>query len=213
MEQIFDKIVAEYEAAHNRVLEEHPKVIALYAELEKQRDATLSKAMKELLSVEIEAYYALSSAFDEVMKIQATKIKASNEEMEEIIPNCNEAQFEALQSLYLLNNIIPAKNTLELYRDAADRDFKDWAAFKQLLIQIGVDKIVGNIPIAANAKALFDAIAQVKEVLDEYNDNCTDYFEIDKQLLKIEVHTEIMKNTTQLFLYHAKVLKSNDTEE
>lgn len=213
MEQVFDKIVAEYEAAHNRVLEEHPKVIALYAELERQRDAVHSKGVKELLSAEIEAYYALNRAFDEVMEIQAAKIKASNERMEEIVPNCNEAQFEALQSLYLLNNIIPAKNTLELYCDAVDRDFKDWATFKKLLIQIGVDKIVGNIPVAAYAKSLFDIVSQVKEIVDEYNDNCTDYSEIDKQLLKIEVHTEIMKNTTQLFLYHAEVLKSNDPEE
>lgn len=213
MEQIFDKIVAAYEAANNRILEEHPKVIALYAELEKQRDAALSKAMKELLSAEIEAYYALGSAFDEVMEIQAANIKTSNEEMEEIIPNCNEAQFEALRSLYLLNNIIPTKNTLELYRNAVDRDFKDWATFKQLLIQIGVDKIVENIPIAANAKSLLDMVTQVKEIVDEYNDNCSDYSEIDKQMLKIEIHTEIMKNTTQLFLYHAEVLRSNNPDE
>lgn len=212
MEQIFDKICAEYEEISSTVLEEQPKVDALYAELEKQRNSSHSKAVKELLGAEIEAFCELSSSFNAVMDILRTNMQTSNESMEEILPNCNEAQFETLRSLYLLNNVIPAKNTLELYREAANRDFKDWETFRQLLIKMGLDKIVESIPIAANAKSLFDMVTQVKEIVEEYNDNCTDYSEIDKQLLLIEVHIEIMKNTTQFFLYQAEVLNHNDSE-
>lgn len=181
----------------------------LYDKLSKQKEAAQSKALNDSLDAEIQAYYALNAAFEKYFRIQGDFTNKHNESLQKIRDSGAQINIVQHQTMYLLNNFLPTNLSIKLYIQAISRDFKDWKKFKQMLIKGGVDIATSNIPFVSNIKSVLGRIDQIKDLVDEYKDDGTDYSDVDRKLIIIEVHTEIMNAATQQFLYQADILGEN----
>lgn len=77
---------------------------------------------------------------------------------------------------------------IENYIKAASRNFKDWKKFVNIL----ADLVANNIPLITMFKSVADTIKSIAELINEYENDKTDYSDIDKELSKIEIHIKVM---------------------
>lgn len=194
----------------NQLKTSDQEALQLYNKLEGQKNTAQSVTLTSLLDAEIKTYRELNAAFNKCFKIQSELLAEDNDNLKQVINYVTEKQLEQQQALYLLNNIIPINNSISLYLQAISRDYKDWRKLCKMLLKAGVDTAAENIPVVSNIKSIFDKVNQISDLVNEYIDDGTDYSEIDRELLIIEIHTEVMKNTTQLFLYQADILSQED---
>lgn len=194
----------------NQLKTSDQEALHLYNKLEDQKNSAQSVTLTSLLDAEIKTYRELNAAFNKCFKIQSELLAEDNDNLKQVINYVTEKQLEQQQALYLLNNIIPINNSMSLYLQAISRDYKDWSKLCKMLLKAGVDTAAENIPVVSNIKSIFDKVNQISDLVNEYIDDGTDYSEIDRELLIIEIHTEVMKNTTQLFLYQADILSQED---
>lgn len=183
------------------------KAIKIYSKLSNHCSVAQSKPFADLLSAEVDAYTRLTTAANDYFKIQAEYTLKHNERNDRIIRSGATVNLDDLQIMYALSNTIPIKNSIEIYMGAISRDYKDWKAINNMLVELGFDMIVGYIPVISDIKSFADQIIQAISMFKMGMENGTDYSDLDHELYKIEIHTTIMDNAEKLFLYQTNILK------
>lgn len=208
MDNILDDVYEEFQVLKIRLLDVNEKVKKIYADLGNQRNIAKSEVLINLLNAEINAYDELNVAFDKYMKAQAAFIERSNDRLRRVIDSTTMADINFIEKMYILNDMLPVKDTFIMYMNAVSRESKDWMKIKKMLLEFGINITIGNIPVISNIKSLVDMAIQIKDIVEEFNNERTDYSKIDQELSKVEIHTELMKNISQIFLYQADIVSN-----
>lgn len=208
MENVLDSMYTDFSNKHSNLLEANKRAQKIYGELLSQRNSVKSKVLFDLLSAEIVAYNDMNDAFNKYLVVQAAYTTSYLDRIEGVLSSDTTADIDWHEKMYGCNNILPINNSCDLYLNAVSRDSKDWVAIRQMLIELGKDIVIGSIPVLSTILDLVDAAMQIKNIVKEWNDDGTDYSNLDKELAEIEIHIHIMKKTTEQFEYQARVLSN-----
>lgn len=206
MENVLDAMYAAFSNKQNSLWEANKRAQKIYGLLLTQRNSVKSKILFDLLTSEIVAYNEMNDAFNKYMTVQAAYTTRYLDRIEGVLSSDTTADIDWHEKMYALNNILPINNSCDLYLNAVSRDSKDWVAIRQMLIELSKDIIIGNIPVLSAIMDLVDTAMQIKNIVKEWNDDGTDYSDLDKELAEVEIHIQIMKKATEQFLHQARVL-------
>ena len=206
MENVLDAMYAAFSNKQNSLWEANKRAQKIYGLLLTQRNSVKSKVLFDLLTSEIVAYNEMNDAFNKYMTVQAAYTTRYLDRIEGVLSSDTTADIDWHEKMYALNNILPINNSCDLYLNAVSRDSKDWVAIRQMLIELSKDIIIGNIPVLSAIMDLVDTAMQIKNIVKEWNDDGTDYSDLDKELAEVEIHIQIMKKATEQFLHQARVL-------
>ena len=206
MENMLDAMYADFSNKQNSLLEANKRAQKIYGSLLTQRNCVKSKVLFDLLSAEIIAYNELNDAFNKYLAVQAAYTTSYLDRIEGVLISDTTADIDWHEKMYALNNILPINNSCDLYLNAVSRDSKDWVAIRQMLIDLSKDIIIGNTPVLSTTVDLVDTVMQIKNIVKEWNDDGTDYSNLDKKLAEVEIHIQIMKKATEQFEHQARVL-------
>lgn len=176
-----------------------------------QRDSAKSNTLKELLNQEIGEYIHLTEKIGKFMQLYLQKIKKglqnSNAYLRDSIEDIKtiEDKQAALEMIRLTQrtystleningiNIYIMNLSMESYIKAINRNFKDWGDFAKKLGEKISDTIIDEVPVISEIKNLCQNVKDIAELVNEFEDNATDYSEVDKKLFEIEEHILIMQ--------------------
>ena len=206
MENVLDAMYAAFSNKQNSLREANKRAQKIYGLLLTQRNSVKSKVLFDLLTSEIVAYNEMNDAFNKYMTVQAAYTTRYLDRIEGVLSSDTTADIDWHEKMYALNNILPINNSCDLYLNAVSRDSKDWVAIRQMLIELSKDIIIGNIPVLSAIMDLVDTAMQIKNIVKEWNDDGTDYSDLDKELAEVVIHIQIMIKATEQFLHQARVL-------
>ena len=206
MGNVLDTMYADFSNKQNSLLEANKRAQKIYKSLLTQRNYVKSKVLFDLLSAEIIAYNEINDAFNKYLTVQAAYTTSYLDRIEGVFSSDTTADVDWHEKMYALNNILPINNSCDLYLNAVSRDSKDWVAIRQMLIDLSKDIIIGNTPVLSTIVDLVDTAMQIKNIVKEWNDDGTDYSDLDKELAVVEIHIQIMKKATEQFEHQARVL-------
>lgn len=206
MENVLDTMYADFSNKQNSLLEANKRAQKIYGSLLTQRNCVKSKVLFDLLSAEIIAYNEMNDAFNKYLAVQAAYTTSYLDRIEGVLSSDTTTDIDWHEKMYALNNILPINNSCDLYLNAVSRDSKDWVAIRQMLIDLSKDIIIGNTPVLSTIVDLVDTAMQIKNIVKEWNDDGTDYSDLDKELAEVEIHIQIMKKATEQFEHQARVL-------
>ena len=206
MGNVLDTMYADFSNKQNSLLEANKRAQKIYKSLLTQRNYVKSKVLFDLLSAEIIAYNEINDAFNKYLAVQAAYTTSYLDRIEGVLSSDTTADVDWHEKMYALNNILPINNSCDLYLNAVSRDSKDWVAIRQMLIDLSKDIIIGNTPVLSTIVDLVDTAMQIKNIVKEWNDDGTDYSDLDKELAVVEIHIQIMKKATEQFEHQARVL-------
>ena len=206
MGNVLDTMYADFSNKQNSLLEANKMAQKIYKSLLTQRNYVKSKVLFDLLSAEIIAYNEMNDAFNKYLAVQAAYTTSYLDRIEGVLSSDTTADIDWHEKMYALNNILPINNSCDLFLNAVSRDSKDWVAIRQMLIDLSKDIIIGNIPVLSTIVDLVDTAMQIKNIVKEWNDDGTDYSDLDKELAVVEIHIQIMKKATEQFEHQARVL-------
>jgi len=86
----------------------------------------------------------------------------------------------------------------------------DWGEFAKILGNKITDIVIDEIPGISEIKDLYQNIKDTAELMNEFEDNATDYSEVDKKLFEIENHILIMQLSKALTEESIKILENNN---
>lgn len=198
----------------------------IYEDLLKQRDSVKSVTLFKLLDEEIKAFVNLSQTFVEYLHLHVSALQANrnntSEYLNESLKSIEEIEDKKIAAV-LFENI---KNTYEImcalddlgdsaldlsignFVQAVSRDFKDWEEVIKMLISNAADWTGNVIPGIAEIKGLYDNVKSAAELMNAFEENGTDYSDVDEKLLKIDTHIELMQMVNEHFVYMVEFLKS-----
>ncbi len=206
---ITDKLNKDLLKTKKKFTKANEKAVKVYKKLNEQCYVARSKPLADLLLAEIDAYTRLTVSANDYFKMQAIYTRRYNELNNRIIKSSTNVDVDDLQKMYALSNTIPINNSMKIYVNAISRDYKDWKSVHKMLVKLSFDMVVDNIPVISDIKSVVDQITQAINIFKEYKKDGTEYSKLDKELYKIEIHTAIMNNAEQLFLYQSNVLKES----
>lgn len=204
---VTDKLNKNLIKTNKKFVKANEKAVKVYTKLSNQCNAAQSKLFADLLSAELDAYTRLTVAANDYFKVQAKYTQKHNERNTRIIASGANVNLDDLQKMYALSNTIPIKNSIEIYVRAISRDCKDWKAVNKMIVELGLDVVVSNIPVISDVKSIIDQFTRVIDVLKECMRDGVEYSKLDLELYKIEIHTTIMNNAEKLFLSQSDTLK------
>ncbi len=204
---IIEKLNKDLIKANKKFKKANENAVKVYSGLSNQCMVAQSKPFADLLSAEVNAYTKLTLAANNYFKIQAKYTQKCNERNGRLIKSGAVVSLDDLQKIYALSNIIPIKNSIEIYVRSISRDCQDWKAINKAILELGIDIVIDNTPVVSDIKSIVDQIMQAINIITECTKDGIDYSDLDHELYKIEIHTTIMDNTEKLFLYQANVIK------
>lgn len=201
------------------------KLECVYEDLIKQRDNVKSITLKQLLNTELWEY----TSFTEIMtKYLQLYIRKKNKDLEntntffknsiEVFKTIENKQMalnmeKMIKSIYLVSQKCDDMDTyiinfaIKNYLNIVDRNFKDWGEFAKILGSKITDTVIDEIPGISEIKNLYQNIKDTAELMNEFEDNATDYSEVDKKLFEIEKHILIMQLSKALTEESIKTLE------
>lgn len=206
-------------------LEEANKV---YEDLSKQRDSVKSVTLFKLLGEELKAYANLSQTFAEYLPLHVSALKTghnrTSEYLNESLKSVDEIEdkkiasviFENIKSTYeqmcTFDDLSDSALKLSIgnFLQAVSRDFKDWEEVIKMLISNAADWTGNMIPGIAEIKGLYDNVKSAAELMNAFEENGTDYSDVDEKLLKIDLHIELMQMVNESFVYMIELFKANE---
>lgn len=183
----------------------------IYEDLLRQRDKAKSAALFQLLEEELAAYVNLSATFAEYLQIHLAVIKDDRErtsnyfnESIKVVDQMEDKKmasvlFENVVSKYeamcALDDLGDSALNLSIrnFMQAVSRDFKDWENFIKMMLSNLTALPVSMMPVISEIKGLYDNIKSVAELMNAFEENGTDYSDVDEKLLKIELHIKLMQ--------------------
>lgn len=183
----------------------------IYEDLLRQRDKVKSAALFQLLEEELAAYVNLSATFAEYLQIHLAVIKNDRERtsnyFNESIKVVDQMEDKKMASVFFENVVSTYEAMCALddwgdsalnlsirnFMQAVSRDFKDWEKFIKMMLSNLTALPVSMMPVISEIKGLYDNIKSVAELMNAFEENGTDYSDVDEKLLKIELHIKLMQ--------------------
>ncbi len=200
----------------DKFIKKKEEMLPIYVDLIKQRDNAKSDTLRKLLDEEVLQCYKLSISFVEFAQAYCDKAVYDSERgfeiNENLLKQINVVMNKEITSLIVKNTIdmklleiqfakidsLCKDIVLEGCINAFDRDFKNWSSFVKELGLFIVDLTTDTIPVISEIKNLCQKVKDVAELVNEFEDNATDYSSVDKKLYEIEVHILYMKNVRMM---------------
>lgn len=221
MESILEEMQEMAEKVKDAVLESEN----IYNFLFTQRDSAKSNTLKQLLNEEITGYVNLSEKMGKYMQLylpmineglinSSTYVRSSLEVIKTIedkqialkMARSTQRTYSILQNFNDINISI-MNMAMETYIKVIDRNFKDWGEFAKKLGGKIANSTLDAIPIVSEIKGLCENVADIAELVNEYEDNAKEYSEIDKRLLEIEEHILAFRLSNLLIEDSIKILE------
>lgn len=199
-------------------IKESEKALKLYQDLTIQRDTVQSATLAALLDKEIDACLRMMNVYNDYAELcqkryiesmdQRSKVmtdaieKAKGIQDPSLRAECLEkakSYYENMEHISRLSDIAYEQST-DIYLTVLSRDFKDWDAFAIKVGKAVIESAVSLTPVISTGQFIVDCVRKFSELRKEFNDNGTDYAEVDKQLLIIEIHTQMAEKTTEMLL-------------
>lgn len=206
-----------------------------YADLIKQRDAAKSEVLYNLLDDEINAYFGLSTSFNEYVSLLQNKMEesadrrsklvsetiecANNISDPHLVTNLIEHTQKVYEQLVLFDNVdeVIYKQAMTNFLFAISRDYKDWVGIsKDILMSIGetaLDIATSLNPVTSILYFLAGKFKDINSLSKQCRGKDAKFDKIDRELLIIEVHTKVLKSTEKSFHYSIEILKGNKQEK
>lgn len=201
------------------------KLECVYEDLIKQRDNVKSITLKQLLNTELWEYTSFTETMTKYLQLY---IRKKNKDLEntntffknsiEVFKTIENKQMalnmeKMIKSIYLVSQKCDDMDTyiinfaIKNYLNIVDRNFKDWGEFAKILGSKITDTVIDEIPEISEIKNLYQNIKDTAELMNEFEDNATDYSEVDKKLFEIEKHILIMQLSKALTEESIKTLE------
>jgi len=209
-------------------IKESEKALKLYQDLTIQRDTVQSATLASLLRKEIDACLRMMNVYNDYAELcqkryiesMDRRSKDLNDALEEAkdIQDSSlrvaclkkaESNYKNTEHISRLSDIAYEQST-DIYLTVLSRDFKDWDAFAIKVGKAVVESAASLTPVISTGQFIVDCVRKFSELRKEFNDNGTDYSEADKQLLIIEIHTQMAEKTTEMLLQGINNNNSND---
>lgn len=225
MESMLEEMQEMAEKVKDAVLESENIYNFLFA----QRDRAKSNTLKQLLNEEIAGYVNLSKKMGIYMQLYLPKINEGLVNSSTYVRNSMEViktiedkqvALEMARSTQRTYSILQNFNdinisimnmAMETYIKVIERNFKDWGEFAKKLGGKLANSTLDAIPIVSEIKGLCENVADIAELVNEYEDNATEYSEIDKRLLEIEEHILTFRLSSLLIEDSIKILEEGQT--
>lgn len=194
------------------------KALKIYQDLTIQRDTVQSATLAALLGKEIDACLRMMNAYNDYAELCQKRyiesIDRRTKDLNDAIANAKSIPDPVKQIQYLdhakivheqradrerIDEIAYERST-DIYLTVLSRDFKDWDAFAIKAGKAVVESAASLTPVISTGQFIVDCVRKFSELRKEFNDNGTDYSETDKQLLIIEIHTQMAEKTTEMLL-------------
>ncbi|MDE5907201.1 MAG: hypothetical protein K2H52_00410 [Lachnospiraceae bacterium] len=198
----------------------------IYEDLLRQRDKVKSATLFKLLNEELAAYVNLSVTFAEYLQLHLAVIKDDRERtsnyLHESLKAVDEIEdkkmasvlFENVKSTYealcALDDLGDSALNLSIgsFMQAVSRDFKDWEKIIKMLLSNLADLPASMLPVISEIKGLYDNVKNVAELMNAFEENGTDYLDVDEKLLKIDFHIKLMQMVDENFKHTVESLKN-----
>lgn len=200
----------------------------IYTYLINQRDSVKSTTLCNVLNQEISAYVNLTKTFGEYSSIYAHRISEdlnrTSEYLKQSLEMINEIDDKEI-AFYNLKHVQSTYETMQKFDmlelgvfeftkqnflQAVSRDFKDWKEFATSFAKETVGAAADAIPVISEVKGILEGIVTVADLINEYESNGTDYSEVDKRLMEIELHTEVMVIANSILMQSVNLLKESE---
>jgi len=199
-------------------IKESEKALKLYQDLTIQRDTVQSATLAALLGKEIDACLRMMNVYNDYAELcQKRYIESMDrrtKDLNDAIAKAKSIQDPVMQMQCLNHakivhdqrehlgriNEIAYERSTDIYLTVLSRDFKDWDAFAIKVGKAVIESAASLTPVISTGQFIVDCVRKFSELRKEFNDNGTDYAEVDKQLLIIEIHTQMAEKTTEMLL-------------
>ena len=204
------------------------KLECVYEDLIKQRDNVKSNTLKQLLNTELWEYISFTEAIIKYLQLYNRKKNKDLENTDTFFKNSIETVKtiknkqmalnieKMIQSTYLVSQKCDDMDAyiinfaIKNYLNIINRNFKNWGEFAKILGNKITDIVIDEIPGISEIKDLYQNIKDTAELMNEFEDNATDYSEVDKKLFEIENHILIMQLSKALTEESIKILENNN---
>lgn len=179
-----------------------------------------------MLNNELSNYVSLTETMTRYMKLYSEKVtcdlKVNNDYVENSIKEIESIEDKS-QALNLLKKVEDTYSVLNKFTDidlftmnlamegyinAIDRKFKNWANFCLKFSGKIAGTAVDAVPGISEIKNLCQNVIDMAELMNEYEDDATDYSELDKRLLEIEEHILVMQLSRLLMEESIRILEN-----
>ncbi len=196
--------------------------------LVEEQEKVKSKTLKKLLNEEIEEYFSLAKSFESLVtafeNVRTTLCNNNKNEQfvaqilqkraEKVIGlNSHDGIYKELKDIKEFVNMLEIESEMlmthasllekccNLFAYAIERDIAKWETLTEEITTMFVKKYIDYIPVLAEISKVWSDLKEIVEVIGKYMRKVPNYNNADNEILLIETHIQVMKETKSLFAY------------